>query len=179
MTTSEEVPESALVPTPPTVEELEKQVQEYKEKYLRALAEVENTRKRLTKEKIESQSFAVQNIVVDILQPLDHLEQAVHHADKASKEVSNWVIGFEMIIQQLKQALADHGILPFDSLGQAFDPHRHEAIETEEKEDSPEGTVVFEFQKGYTLSGRVIRPARVRVSTRCKEESDESNNPQE
>jgi molecular chaperone GrpE len=156
-------------PPPSEIETLKKELCEYKDKYLRALAEIENTRKRLAREKIESQSYAVQNIVADLLQPIDHFEQALKHAEGANKEIAHWALGFEMILQQLRQVLADHGVTPFDSMGNVFDPHLHEAVEMEERGDIAEGIVVFEFQKGYKLSGRTIRAARVRVSTKPKE----------
>lgn len=173
------VEETKMPPPPPAVPpapvedevtRLKREANEYKDKYLRALAEIENTRKRLSKEKLESQSFAVQNIVTDLLQPIDHLEQALKHAEQANKEIAHWVLGFEMILGQLKSVLADHGAQPFDSMGMIFDPHLHEAVETEEKGDVPEGTIIEEFQKGYKLSGRTIRAARVKVATRPKEE---------
>ncbi len=77
-----------------------------------------------------------------------------------------------MILEQLRQVLQDHGVSSFSSMNQPFDPHVHEAVETEERPDVPEGTVVFEFQKGYRLGGRTIRPARARVATRPSWEGD-------
>lgn len=177
---TEKPPQEPLPPEQPSQQEvslpaeeihkLKQEASEFKDKYLRALAEIENTRKRLSREKLESQSFAVQNIVSDLLQPIDHFEQALKHAEAANKEISHWAQGFEMILQQLRSVLADHGAVPFDSLGALFDPHLHEAVETEERGDVPEGTITTEFQKGYTLSGRTIRAARVKVATRPKEE---------
>ena len=141
------------------------ELNEMKDKYFRALAEIENTRKRLTKEKLESQSFAIQNVVIDFLQPFDHFEQALKAAEAASSDVKHWAKGFEMILQQMKQVLGDHGVQPFDSLNQPFDAHQHEAIETEESMDYPPGTIIQEFIRGYKMGQRVIRPARVKVST--------------
>ena len=166
----EEVPAQ---PTPEAIiEGLKAEIQEVKDKYLRALAETENSRKRLSREKVESQSYAVQNIVVDLLQPIDHFEQALRHAEAAKGDVTTWAKGFEMILEQLRQVLSDHGVTSYESMNQPFDPHVHEAVETEERPDVPEGTVVYEFQKGYRLGGRTIRPARVRVATRPAWEND-------
>ena len=175
-----ETPQQTPPPLPQEDEfkKLKQEAAEYKDKYFRALAEIENTRKRLSREKLESQSFAVQNIVTDILQPIDHLEQALKHAETSSKEIAHWASGFEMILQQLRGVLADHGATPFDSLGNLFDPHLHEAVETEEKGDVPEGTIIEEFQKGYTLAGRTIRAARVKVATKLKEEPPQPSLPQ-
>ncbi len=162
---------------PPPEEEiarLKAEASEYKDKYLRALAEIENTRKRLSKEKLESQSFAVQNIVADLLQPIDHFEQALKHAESTNKEIAHWAFGFELILNQLRSILADHGAVPYDSKGMIFDPHLHEAVETEERADVPEGTIIEEFQKGYKLAGRTIRAARVKVATRPNQGKEES-----
>ena len=147
------------------MEKLKFEAEDYKDKYFRALAEVENSRKRLQREKIESQSYAIQNIVCDFLQPLDHFEQALKHAAKASDEIKHWALGFEMMLNQFKQVLADHGVTAFDSVGASFDPHQHEAIETEETTQYSPGTIIEEFQRGYKLGSRVIRPARVKVAT--------------
>jgi len=158
-----------------SLKECEEQLQEYKNKYLRALAEVENIRKRLSKEKVESQSFAVQNVILDLLLPIDHFEQALQHGENASPEIANWTKGFQMIFQQLRQVLADHGVSHFDSQGEQFDPHMHEAVETEERSDIAEGTILFEFQKGYRLGGRTIRAAKVRVAVPPKQEETEQS----
>ena len=164
---TEETTPNPTTPSTPEAEkapDLQQQVSEWKDKYFRALAEVENTRKRLTKEKLESQGFAIQNVVVDFLQPFDHFEQALKAAEQASGEVKHWAMGFEMILQQMKQVLADHGVQALDSLNHPFDPHQHEAIETEETPEVPAGMVVQEFIRGYKMGNRVIRPARVKVS---------------
>ena len=165
--------EKHLLPAPEAiVEELKTEVQEYKDKYLRALAEIENSRKRLSREKVEAQSYAVQNIVMDLLQPIDHFEQALKHAEEAKGDITTWAKGFEMILEQLHHVLADHGVSSYPSVNQPFDPHLHEAVETVERPDVPDGTVVFEFQKGYRLGGRTIRPARVQVATRSSSEGN-------
>ena len=155
----EEPKQEVLLPKPPA------ESTDYKDKYFRALAEIENTRKRLQREKIESQSYAIQNVVLDFLQPLDHLEQALKHAINASDEIKHWALGFEMILSQMKQVLADHGVQLFDSIGQQFDPHQHEAIETEERTDIAPGIIIEEYVRGYKLGSRVIRPAKVKVAT--------------
>lgn len=153
-------------------EKLEIELKEYKDKYFRALADGENTRKRLQKEKIESQSFAIQNAILDFLQPLDHFEQALKASVQASKEVQNWVVGFQMILSQLKQVLESHDVTSFESVGKEFDPHFHEAIETEERDDVAEGTVLQEFLRGYKMGTRVIRPARVKVAIGVNKENN-------
>jgi molecular chaperone GrpE len=147
------------------IEKLKAEAAEFKDKYFRALAEAENTRKRLQKEKAESQSYAIQNVIVDMLQPLDHFEQALKHTSGASNEIKQWVQGFDMIVSQFKQVLGDHGVQAFSSKGEVFDPHAHEAIETEESNEFAPGTIMEEYVRGYKLGTRVIRPAKVKVAT--------------
>ncbi len=144
--------------------DLKNELEEFKGKYFRALAEIENTRKRLQKEKAESQSFAVQSVIHDFLVPLDHFEQALKHSQNAAGEVKNWVIGFQMILDQLKQVLRDNDVEAFESKGQSFNPHYHEAIETEETQEYPDGMVIEEFSRGYMIGSRVLRPAKVKVA---------------
>ncbi len=159
--------QESTAPEPQQQTELEKlklELNEYKDKYFRALAETENMRKRLQKEKIEAQSFAIQGVVVDFLQPLDHFAQALKASENASQEVRHWVVGFQMILNQCLQVLQDNGIAPFNSVGQQFDPHMHEAIETLETTEYTEGVVVEEFSRGYKIGSRVMRPAKVKVA---------------
>lgn len=144
---------------------LQREARENKEKYLHALAEGENARKRLQRERQETVQHAVQSIIVDFLNPIDQLENALKYAEQAAPEVRNWAIGFEMILTQFKDVLAGHGVSPFISEGHQFDPHFHEAIDVVITEEHPPGTVVKERLKGYKLSsGKVVRAARVEVS---------------
>lgn len=142
----------------------EQELEEYKDKYLRLLAEMDNTRKRMQKEKQEAVRFAVENALSDFLKPIDNLENALSSTEHMSKEVLNWAQGFQMITQQFKEALKQHGIAAFSSDGNMFDPNLHYAIETKETEEIPEGTILQEFIKGYKSSSRTIRPAHVKVA---------------
>lgn len=144
---------------------LQKELTECKEKYMRVLAESENARKRMQKEKAESQSFAVHSILLEFLQPLDHLEHALRHAENASPEIQHWAKGFEMILDQFRQVLLNNDVESFESIGKPFDPNFHEAIETEETDAFPDGTVMEQFAPGYIAGGiRVVRPAKVKVA---------------
>lgn len=142
----------------------QKEAAEFKDKYLRALAEVENSRKRLTKEKIESQAFVMQEVICSFLEPLDQMERALEHASAATGDVQVWAKGFEMLLAQFKQILESYDVVAFSALGGIFDPHLHEALEVEERTDVPEGTILYEFKKGYKMGQKTIRPAKVRVS---------------
>lgn len=141
-----------------------KDANEFKDKYFRALAEMENTRKRLQQEKEEMISYAIDNMLGEFLAPLDNLENALKFTDNLSDEMKNWAQGFKMIAQQFTQVLENHGIVPFESVGKIFDPHFHEAVETEVSDKHPNGTVLAEIQKGYRHGERILRVAKVKVS---------------
>ena len=128
---------------------------------------------------MESQSIAVQGVVSEFLEPLDHMEQALKHASALVGDVAVWAQGFTMILQQFHQVLESYDVHPFVSIGTLFDPNRHEAIEVEEKSDVPEGTILHEFKKGYTMGTKTVRPAKVRVAQMPKEPVVDTNNKQE
>jgi molecular chaperone GrpE len=146
------------------LEKLKSEAAEFKDKYLRVLAESENARKRLQKEKQEMIQYALQNIIVDFLNPIDHMENALKYTQQMSEEVKHWAIGFQMILTQFKDVLTNNGVSPFDSEGKPFDPHFHEAVEAIVSRDFPPNTVIDESVKGYKMGDRIIRPARVKVS---------------
>ncbi|MGZ3633238.1 MAG: nucleotide exchange factor GrpE [Parachlamydiaceae bacterium] len=146
------------------LQELQNQVSDFREKYLRGLADSENMRKRLQKEKQDLAQYAIQGAIIDFLSPIDHLENALKFANEATPEVQHWAIGFQMILGQFKEALSNNGVNAFSSVGQPFDPHWHEAIEMVETEEYAPGTVVEESLRGYKMGEKVIRPARVKVA---------------
>lgn len=146
------------------LEALRRDAAEHKDKYLRNLAESENQRKRLQKERQDLTQYAIQNVIADFLHPIDHMENALKYKDQMSPEVKGWAMGFEMILNQFKDVLSDQGVTPIISVGTPFDPHLHEAIEVVETDEYPPGTVVEEIIKGYKMGDKVVRPARVKVS---------------
>lgn len=158
------------------LERLRHEVKECKDKYLRVLAESENARKRLQKEKQELTQYAVQNVIVDFLNPIDHMENALKFTQNMSEEVKHWAVGFQMILSQFKDVLTNNGVSAFESEGKPFDPHCHEAIESVETNDFPPHVVIEESLRGYKMGERTIRPARVKVSkapSRPAKESEE------
>lgn len=157
--------------------ELEEQLNEYKDKYLRLLAEADNARKRMQKEKQEMTRFAVENVIAEVLGPIDSLENALKFTGQLSEEMRNWTQGFQMILGQFKDVLSNHGVTSFHSEGMQFDPHLHYAIEIEETEEQPEGTIIQEFVKGYKSGDRTVRPARVKVA-KMPDKTKPSENPQ-
>lgn len=146
------------------VEKLTKEMQDYKEKYFLTLAEIENMRKRLQKEKQDMTRFAIENVIAEFLSPLDNLENALGFTDQMSEETRNWAIGFNMLLSQFKEVLNSHGVTSFHSIGTTFDPNLHEAVEIEETQEEKDGVIIKEFLKGYKRGDRVLRPARVKVA---------------
>lgn len=145
--------------TPPLPQE-----EDWKDKYMRALAEQENMRKRMQKEKQDMARFGIENAIAEFIPAIDNLENALRFAEAAAGEIKNWAMGFEMILSQFKEVLHNHGIVSFHSEGNTFDPEYHEAVEIVETTEYPDGTIMHEFTKGYKSSIRTIRPARVKVA---------------
>ncbi len=151
--------------------------EDFKDKYLRAIAEMENMRKRMQKERHEMVRFGIENAIGEFLPAIDNLENALRFAENSGSEVKNWAVGFEMILSQFKEVLHNHGIVSFHSEGNTFDADLHEAVEIDETEEHPDGTILHEFTKGYKSSLRTVRPARVKVAKHPKKNITES--PQE
>lgn len=136
----------------------------WKDKYLFTLAEMENMRKRMQKERYEMSKFGIEGVISEFLPAMDNFENALKFAAQSSPDVKNWAVGFEMILSQFKEVLNSHGIHPFHAEGMFFDPLHHEAVETFETQDHAEGLILQEFTKGYKSSTRTIRPAKVKVA---------------
>lgn len=167
---SEEVKKEAPVTL---AEHVQQELRECQDKYLRLLAESENTRKRMQKERQELTKYAVENVLVEFLHPLDSFSKALTLAENMSSEVKNWAIGFEMILAQFKQVLTEHGIVEYDSYGKHFDPHLHEAVDIMETTEHPPGIVIEECVRGYKMGDRILRVARVKVSKLPNEKNQE------
>lgn len=165
----DETTEETMEETKETV--IEEEIVDYEEKYIRLLAELENTRKRMQKEKQECVRFAIENSISEILPIMDNFENALNFAKDSSTEIKNWALGFHMILTQFKDILHNHGIVAFHSEGNQFNPHLHEAVEVEETEEHPEGMILKEFAKGYKSQSRTIRPAKVKVSKKTVEQT--------
>ena len=152
-------------------EKAEKEVGYY-DKFLRIQAEFDNYKKRLDKERIEFIKFANEDIIVDILKILDDFDRAVE-AGKSSHDFDVLYKGVEMIHKDLKEFLKKIGVKEIEAEGKPFNPHEHEAMMQEERDDQPEDHVVGELQKGYIFNGRIIRPSKVKVSKRPQKKKEE------
>lgn len=156
------------------IEKRDAKIKELEDKNLRSLAELENTRKRLQKEKIEMQIYARESLACEFLTPIDQFGSALGFKDQQSDEVKNWMIGFEMILAQFNDVLSQNEIFPIEAKGKKFDPFFHEAMEMQETDQYPENTVIHEFVKGYKMGDKIIRPAKVKVAKAISSESKET-----
>lgn len=149
-------------------EHLKQELKKRNDQYLMALAEAENTRKRIYKERQDLLKLAVENILVEILIPMENMENALKFSKNMSDEVKNWALGFEMILSQFRQILTDRGVTEYTSIGKVFDPFLHEAVELVETGEYPDGVIVEELSKGYQMDNKPIRVARVKVAKNPK-----------
>jgi len=140
------------------------EVEKYKDLHLRVCADLENYRKRARKEKDEVLRFGNEGLIRELLPVLDNLERAIDHARQEQRESEGLLQGVEMIVDQFLKALEKFGAVPFNAMGEGFDPARHEAMGQMESAEHPPNTVVQVLQKGCLLNDRLLRPALVMVS---------------
>jgi molecular chaperone GrpE len=147
------------------------EVSDYKNKYLHLLADAENARKRLHKERAEISQHAFSSLLLDFIDPIDHMKNALKFTQNASEEVRNWALGFDMIFKQLSDVLTQNGVMEIEAIGKEFDPHLHDAVEMVETDEKPSGTIVAESLKGYTLRGKTLRPSKVKVAQEIQKDN--------
>jgi molecular chaperone GrpE len=135
------------------------------EKFMRAAADLENYRRRAMREKDEMRTLATGRVLEDIFPVLDNLALAVNAAKQPNADIKSLVGGVEMVLTQLKTALANHGMKEISPAGQPFDPHQHEAISHLPSPTVKEEHVITVVRTGYSLNGRLLRPAAVVVSS--------------
>jgi molecular chaperone GrpE len=140
-----------------------REIAELNDKYLRALAESENIRKRARQQSEETVRLQRENLIRDLLPIVDNLERAVQAA-RGEADSRVIVDGVEMVLRSLLDLLKTHGVTPLTVVGQPFDPNRHEAVDQVESAEHPPNTVVSEFHRGYLIGDRMLRPARVAVA---------------
>lgn len=133
------------------------------ERFLRSQAEFDNYRKRIQREVDEERKFAALPFVRELLPAIDNLRRAADAA-RAVDENSDLVKGIDLVLQQIEQSLSRHGVTAIPAVGEAFDPHLHEALTQMPSADHPPLTVLQELERGYKLHDRVVRPGKVIVS---------------
>jgi molecular chaperone GrpE len=135
------------------------------DRYVRSVADMDNFRRRTVREKEELRQFAASKVLEDLLPVLDNLSLGLAAAKAPKADLKTLVGGIGMVAEQLKTSLAGHGLKEINPLGQPFDANLHEAISQQPSETVAEDSVVTVVRTGYSLNGRLLRPASVIVST--------------
>lgn len=146
---------------------LEEEYGSLNDRHLRLMAEFDNFKKRSDKERQTAIRYANEAILLELLPIIDNLESALLAAQNGQEEgVKNQGIakGVEMVLKLFQDTLERFGVCSFSAQGALFDPNRHEAVAEQENDTVAPGTVCMEYQKGYTLHERLVRPARVVVA---------------
>lgn len=136
---------------------------DFQDKYLRNLAEMDNFRKRISKEKEEFQRFVLGEFLLGLLEIYDNFERAIraHTADESPRSI---IAGIQMIFKQLQELLRKYRVEELDPQEMPFDPNFHQALSKEERKDIVDPTVVEVYQKGFLYNEKLLRPALVRVA---------------
>lgn len=142
-----------------------KEAAENHDRYLRAAADLDNFRRRTVREKDELRLYAASRLLEDLLPALDNLALGLDAARQPKADLKTLAGGVELVQQQLKAALAAHGLKEINPIGEAFDPHQHEAISHLPSADVAAEHVLKVVRTGYILNGRLLRPASVVVSS--------------
>lgn len=143
-------------------EKTEEKADDGNEKYVRLMAEFQNYKKRVAKEKNDIREYATEKLVMELLPVLDNFERAL--AASAEDDPAGYAKGMELIFTQMVTELQKSGLTEVEAEGQDFDPTKHNAVMTEENEELESGKVSKVLQKGYALNDKVIRPSMVAVT---------------
>ena len=135
---------------------------DWKDRYARAMADFDNFRKRMVRDREDLVKFAAKDVIKDVLATVDNLARALDGAKDRADDP--FVKGVQLVYDGLLKTLADHGATPLDSVGEPFDTNYHEALTSLPSEDVEEGVVMNEVQRGWLLHGKPLRPAKVVVS---------------
>ncbi len=156
---------------------IEEEKEEFKDKYLRALANYENLRKRAIQEREKTYNLTLEEVFRKILPILDDfkrafksLEESEHHKD----DYKSFHEGVRLINSNLDNLLKSYSIEQFDSPGEKFDPAKHEAIHVIEQNDKEENTILEETETGYKIRDKILRPAKVIVTKKCEDKEEEN-----
>ncbi|HVS03577.1 MAG TPA: nucleotide exchange factor GrpE [Thermoanaerobaculia bacterium] len=148
-----------------TIARLEEELAELRDRSIRTLADFDNFRKRAERERDELRRLTRSDMLRDFLPVLDNLERAL----SAGGSVEDLKLGVEMTLKQFRDLLRQHGVVAVESVGAPFDPNVHEAVVRDEDRDAEVPMVTEELQRGYTVQGRLLRPAMVRVAVPLEE----------
>ena len=143
---------------------------DYRDRLLRSIAEFDNYRKRIERERRELAEFVSFEILHDLLPLVDDLERALAAAapsgENTTQTVASYRAGIELIHKQLAELLRKRNVTPIEATGADFDPHVHQAVATEPSDSHRDNEVIEELRRGYRLGERLLRPAMVKVASR-------------
>lgn len=155
-----------------------KELEAMKEQLLRSAADFENAKKRLTRERDEFAKFSQESLLRDLLPVLDNFDRALEHTQSLSeaekRALKNVLTGIQMVQKQMLEILKNHGLTKVESIGKPFDPHRHEAVGTVDS-DKAADQVAEECEAGYLLHERLLRAAKVKISSGKDKSTDDHN----
>lgn len=143
--------------------ELEGKMEEMENRYLRLQADFDNAKRRARLDMEAARKYRAQDLATDLLQALDNFERATK-VEADNEHTKSLLQGMDMVYKSLLEALKKEGIEPIEAVGKEFDPHLHQAVMQVQDNDFDSNIVVEEFQKGYMLKDRVLRPAMVKVN---------------
>ncbi len=154
-----------------TIKNLQDKLAEEHDMHMRALATLDNLKKRVQREREEMRTSVISGFVEDLLPVLDHFELGLQSA--AQDGTGNILAGFKMIFDQFKSILSDYSLVVIDPINQAFNPHEQDCVRREYSDSQPENTVLLVMRKGYKIRDHLIRPASVVVSTKQQAQEHE------
>ena len=158
----EKVPEAEKAAEKSAAEKLEGELAAAKEQNIRLLADFDNYRRRVARERNETYQRATESVITDFLPVMDNFERAISQAPAAGDPFAD---GVRMVFDQLSAVFAKTGVTPIEAIGAAFNPNDHEAIAYQPSPDAPEGQIIYQAKRGYKMGDKVIRPASVVVSS--------------
>ncbi|MGD0073627.1 MAG: nucleotide exchange factor GrpE [Candidatus Binataceae bacterium] len=172
---AELIPSSEVDKLNAAIQEKDREIADLKDKYLRVLADSENTRKRIRQQSEESVRIQKEALLRELLTIVDNLERAVEAA-RGGGNGKPIVEGVELVLRTMHDFLRNQGVTQVSAIGQPFDPLRHEAVSQVESSTHQPNTVVEEFNRGYQIGDRTLRPARVTVAKAAVSGGDEEAN---
>jgi molecular chaperone GrpE len=146
------------------LEDARAKADEHWDQLMRVTAELENTRRRYERELEGARKFALERFVNELLPVRDSLELGVNAASESQADAAKLHEGMELTLKMFGDVMQKFGVAVVDPMGEPFDPNLHQALSMQPRDDVPANTVVVVVQKGYTLNGRLVRPAMVMVS---------------
>jgi molecular chaperone GrpE len=162
LTDTPEESTATAAPEPSPTADLERERDDYKDRWLRKSAEFDNYRRRIDRERREQADQAVVDLLQDLLSVVDDFDRAL--TVDAGEGGGAYRKGVELIHGKLHDLLRRYGVKPIEALGADFDPNVHQAVMHEESPEHREGEVIGELRKGYTINDRLLRPAMVKVA---------------